>query len=593
MKIPLLTVVIANYNYGAFLESAILSVLQQCENPIKEDSGRTVLPVKGSDDAIELIICDAASNDNSVDIIGKYETHLTWWCSEKDKGQSEAFNKGFANGTGKFLTWLNADEEYLPGTFLALSRKVRSNPSAMWITGNMLFFDFRSRNINRVFWGPHFQPWFFEKNRACIDVFGPSSFVRRDVYERIGPINEDFHYSMDLEYWTRLNMAGIRQSRLNRICWAFATHSASKSQGAMTSEQIEKGHAENVFRETVWGYKYRTGFKNPWYCLWMVCRALDGSLFVRFYKRRKLIGTKFGGCMNVECKGTKIPLLYKDRRTEGDTPLRQCQLVALHLLHVLDRVCRENDISYFLVGGTLLGAIRHNGFIPWDDDVDVGMRVRDFKKFLKVAPCCLPEDVYLQTPGDIPSSGYKFVKIRDAYSFYYEPHRRVPTIEPSGICLDVFPYEDCPLIPDWLRRRFGWLVSALYEHRLDNFKKMTDRNIWLGPIYYVKAVSCAGAHGFLRVLWKGMQFFFPSPNVTHLLEFWERNLHFPKTWIGVMPRHRFEDGEFPIPNHPKEILSQQYGDWGNLPPLEGRRSHMSFVDAFHAWPHKFAKKYPH
>lgn len=592
MKAPLLTVVIANYNYGVFLESAILSVLQQCEAPIKDDSGRALLPIKGSDDTVELIICDAASNDNSRDVIDKYANSLAWWCSEKDGGQSEAFNKGFSNGHGKFLTWLNADEEYLPGTFLALSRKVRSKPSALWISGNMLVFDFASRNINRVTWGPHFQPWFLKKNRACIDVFGPSSFVRHDVYEKIGPINENFHYSMDLEYWARLNMAGIRQTRLNHICWAFATHSTSKSQGAMTPEQIKKGHAENVARETVLGYKYKTSFKNPWYCLWMACRILDGSLLVRYFKRRKLIGTKFAGCMKAECQEREIPLLYKDRREEGDTPLRQCQLVALHLLHVLDRVCRENDIPYFLVGGTLLGAMRHDGFIPWDDDIDVGMRTKDFKKFLKVAPHCLPEDVYLQSPGDVPSSGYRFAKIRDAYSFYYEPHSRVPTIEPSGICLDIFPYEDCPLIPDRMRRSIGWLASAFYEHRLDNFKKMVDRSIWLGPFYYVKAVSCAIAHCLLRLLWKGLLIILPSPNVTHLLEFWERNLHFPKSWIGVMPRHKFEDGEFPVPNHPKEILSQQYGEWEKLPPPENRRSHMSFVDAFHAGPHKFAKEYP-
>lgn len=588
----LLTIVIANYNYGTFLENAILSVLQQCDSPRQDDSGRNVLPIIGTDDAVELIICDAASADNSVDVINRYADCLAWWCSEKDGGQSEAFNKGFSHGNGKFVTWLNADEEYLPGTFSALSHKVKANPSAKWISGNMLVFDYESRNINRVTWGPHFQPWFLIRNRACIDVFGPSSFVRRDVYEQVGPINEKFHYSMDLEYWARLNMAGVRQTRLNHICWAFATHSNSKSQGSMSPEQIAKGHAENVARETVLGYKYKTSFKNLWYCVWILSRVLDGSLLVRFIKRRKLIGTKFGGCMNTKCKEEQIPLLYMDRRAEGDSPLRQCQLVELHLLHVLDRICRENDISYFLAGGTLLGALRHNGFIPWDDDIDVGMRTKDFKKFLKVARRCLPDDVYLQAPGDVPSSGYRFAKIRDAYSFYYEPHSRVPTIAPSGVYIDIFPYEDCPLIPDWLRRKIGWLTSAFYEHTLDNFKKMTDKSIWLSPVYYVNALFCAFAHGFLRCFWKVLQIFLPCPNVTHLLEFWERNLCFPKSWIGVMPRHKFEDGEFPIPNHPEGCLAQEYGDWETPPPPEKRAVHMSFVDVFHPGPHKYAMKYP-
>ena len=74
-----------------------------------------------------------------------------------------------------------------------------------------------------------------------------------------------------------------------------------------------------------------------------------------------------------------IPVGYKDRRAEGDTPLRQCQLVQLHLLHVLDAVCKELGLTYCLEGGTALGAARHNGFIPWDDDLDVGMPMKDYK----------------------------------------------------------------------------------------------------------------------------------------------------------------------------------------------------------------------
>ena len=117
----LLSIVIANYNYGRFLEDAIASVLGQCENPIDVD-GRPVLPIKGcSDECVELIICDADSKDNSVEVIHKHANSLAWWCSEKDDGQSAAFNKGFAQARGEWLTWLNADDIYLRDTFLKLS----------------------------------------------------------------------------------------------------------------------------------------------------------------------------------------------------------------------------------------------------------------------------------------------------------------------------------------------------------------------------------------------------------------------------------------------------------------------------------------
>ena len=66
--------------------------------------------------------------------------------------------------------------------------------------------------------------------------------------------------------------------------------------------------------------------------------------------------------------------------------LRKVQLVQLEIAKEIDRVCVQNDIKYFLIGGSLLGAIRHNGFIPWDDDLDIGMLRDDYEKFLKIAP---------------------------------------------------------------------------------------------------------------------------------------------------------------------------------------------------------------
>lgn len=296
---PILTIVIANYNYGRFIESAICSVLQQCSAPIKDTNCRVVLPIKGVESQfVELIICDAASSDNSVDIIKKYDNCLSWWCSEKDGGQSEAFNKGFRHGNGLYLTWLNADEEYLPRTFISFVRKVQRRPNAKWITGNLLEFKEDTREITRISWGPHFQPFFLRGNRACIDVFGPTSFIRRDLYDEIGPINERFHYSMDLEYWARITLAGVPQTRLNHVCWAFGIHPDSVSLGKMTPAKIAAGRAENRERETRLGYTYKTSFRNIWYVIWLLMRVIDGSLVVRAWKRMRYTGARFEGCLS-------------------------------------------------------------------------------------------------------------------------------------------------------------------------------------------------------------------------------------------------------------------------------------------------------
>lgn len=298
MKHPLLSIVIANYNYGRFLEEAIESVVAQ-----------------NVGDKVELIICDAASTDNSVDIIRKYANGLppntsysdwflhtnsqcatrksqliTWWCSEKDGGQSAAFNKGFAHAKGEWLTWLNADDILLPGALTAFLNVVKHSPNAEWITGNKLSFDSDTRQIIQVNWGPHYQLPFLTRNHAFNAVFGPTAFWKKSLYDKIGIIDESLHFAMDTEYWARLTMAGIRQKRLNHICWAFRAHEKSKTEGVQSDEIRERRARETAYWQKKTGYRYVKSLKNPWYDLWCIWRVVDGSWLVRAYKKFVLEG---------------------------------------------------------------------------------------------------------------------------------------------------------------------------------------------------------------------------------------------------------------------------------------------------------------
>ena len=281
---PLLSIVIANFNYGRFLEEAILSILAQ-------DMG----------DKVEIIICDAASTDNSVEIIQKYAgdlppnterdsavhlsptpTPISWWCSEKDGGQSAAFNKGFSRARGEWFTWLNADDFYLPGTLKAFEELVRSNPKAEWVTGNKIHFDNASGMVISINWGPHAMPPFLSRNRASSGSFGPTTFWRKEVYNMDGPIDENMHYAMDTEYWARFVMAGVRQTRLRHVCWAFREHEESKTEGVQTDAIKHKRSAETKYWREKTGYTYKHNFSNPWYWVLMIWRCCDGSLLKRF-----------------------------------------------------------------------------------------------------------------------------------------------------------------------------------------------------------------------------------------------------------------------------------------------------------------------
>lgn len=287
MKI-LLSIVIANYNYGRFLSDAIESILAQCDAPLKDPLGCTILPIRGCKEAVELIICDAESTDNSVDIIRKYERSISWWCSEKDGGQSAAFNKGFSHAHGEWLTWLNADDIYLKEALRTFSQLVNRHPEAQWITGNKVAFDSQTGKIVQVFWGPHYQPPLLKRRKAFSAVFGPTTFFRREVYVKMGPIDECLHYAMDSEYWARFTLSGIRQTRLNHFCWGFRYHDASKTAGLQTDSVTKLRTEETMYWRSKLAFSYRQSLFNPWYLTWCLWRVVDGS-----WIKRKILKLRF------------------------------------------------------------------------------------------------------------------------------------------------------------------------------------------------------------------------------------------------------------------------------------------------------------
>lgn len=270
-----------------------------------------------------------------------------------------------------------------------------------------------------------------------------------------------------------------------------------------------------------------------------------------------------------------IPLLYKDRRLEGETILRQCQLVQLHLLYVFDAICKEYNLTYFLGGGTLLGAMRHGGFIPWDDDLDVGMPLKDYKKFLKIASNALPKDVILQTPKTNPNTAIPFSKLRDVYSFYYEMRPDIATSDSAGIYLDVFPYEEIPEMPQRLRNLFVKIIASSWMRNV--YFKHWGLNSGLRAIvgaFLRLALSCIYTitRGFLKCLSLLL------PCKTTLIQL-ENGMLFTVATKYMYPTKlmRFEDGDFPVPNAPEAFLESQYGNWCEIPPPEKRPRHAKII----------------
>ena len=276
--LPLLSIVIANYNYGRFLEEAILSVIKQ--DVMNE---------------VELIIVDGKSKDESVGIIKKYERYISWWISEADGGQSEAFNKGFRHSSGKYLTWLNADDVMPAGCLKKVLSELRTHPTYDWFTANHFRFLQSTKEIIQVDWGPNWYPSFIQSPSSPLVIFGPATFFSKNIYDKVGGIDESLHLVMDTDLWIRFMMSGVKQRRINCFCWAFRMHESSKTAEYEGHERKDKTicgpeltleHNRIVDRSS-----YRPRFVTR--LLGLFFRIIDGSLVVREVLRMRLKGRFF------------------------------------------------------------------------------------------------------------------------------------------------------------------------------------------------------------------------------------------------------------------------------------------------------------
>jgi len=183
----LVSIITPSYNQAAYLEQTIQSVLTQ-------DYPR-----------IEYMVVDGASTDGSIEIIKKYENKLAWWVSEKDKGQADAINKGFARATGEIVAWLNSDDYYLPGTISAAVKIFEENPEVVLVYGDMLAVDQHGRTFNTL----KYKQMTLE-DLLCFQIIGqPAVFMRRFALQKARGLDPAFHFLLDHLLWIQIAQHGV------------------------------------------------------------------------------------------------------------------------------------------------------------------------------------------------------------------------------------------------------------------------------------------------------------------------------------------------------------------------------------------------
>lgn len=206
---PRLSIITPSLDQGQFIEATLRSILDQ------------------EFDGLELLVVDGGSTDGTLDIIRRYEDRLAWWVSEPDAGQTDALNKGLARATGEVIAYLNSDDLYLPGSLEAAYSALTAS-DASWVSGSCRFVDEDHRTYD--VWHPQPPP---PRRHAWIvnpwAVPQPSSFWRREVFDRHGAFRTDMHYVFDVEFMLRLAFAGEPPLLLDRELAVRVVHGESKS----------------------------------------------------------------------------------------------------------------------------------------------------------------------------------------------------------------------------------------------------------------------------------------------------------------------------------------------------------------------------
>jgi glycosyltransferase involved in cell wall biosynthesis len=217
MNYPKISVITPSYNQGQYIEETILSVLNQ------------------NYPHLEYIIMDGGSTDNTVEVIKKYADKINYWVSEKDKGQSDAINKGFARATGDILCWLNSDDYYMPDTLKYVAEQLNIEKKEILFGEVDHIFEphgaIKSSNVKNKY--NNYQLALYDY------IIQPGSFWTKKVWNENGPVNEKLHFVFDWDWFLRAKIVGAHFKYTQRTMAIYRVHDAHKTSNGGEKRQKE------------------------------------------------------------------------------------------------------------------------------------------------------------------------------------------------------------------------------------------------------------------------------------------------------------------------------------------------------------------
>ena len=272
----------------------------------------------------------------------------------------------------------------------------------------------------------------------------------------------------------------------------------------------------------------------------------------------------------------------KTIREKGKTDLEQLHLVLLEMLKVIDNICRRHNIEYWLDAGNLLGKQRHNGFIPWDDDIDLCMSRKDYEKFIRIAPKELPHDLFFQYQNNYKKT--KWVKIRDNYSTVVQKgEEKIKKGLHQGIFIDIFPYdilvEEFDTTKMVINRKFKRSKSWFIRKFRGFFNVITT--------IPVKIIGTNRVQKYYIKKHQGTNPIYVSTGIeiSNFYFTFDYDTIFPLQEIDFLGVKTF------APNNIHQYLQKMYGDYMAIPEKDNRKIHALEIKPFEKSKHPAALNY--
>lgn len=273
------------------------------------------------------------------------------------------------------------------------------------------------------------------------------------------------------------------------------------------------------------------------------------------------------------------------------TVLRKLQLTQLEIAREIKRVCEKNGIRYFLCCGSFLGAVRHQGFIPWDDDLDIGMLRQDYVRFCELAPKELDSRFCLQNWHTDPDYSLPFAKVRLRNTLLLE-NKSAPLAE-NGIYVDIFPFDNAPEEPSAQRAMARRLVTLFRLKLMKSGMRPWmegDRLHWkkrVGYLPYQLLALMTGRESLIR-RFEEIAGSAPRGKLVCRQRAWSRLDCYQRAWCEELGEYSFEGELFPGPRDYDSFLSAIYGDYMTLPPEDQREDRhqilrLRFGDGTEEW----------